>query len=211
MTIETSRVSYEHSELDEAAMAQDPLAQLRVWLDEAYAAKLREPNAMSLATIDADGTPSLRIVLLRGLDARGIAFYTSYESRKGIAIAHEPRVAATLFWAELERQVRLEGRAQRLSDDESDRYFASRPRGHQLGAWASDQSHHVDSRETLEERMHHFDERFEGEDIARPHSWGGYLIVPERMEFWQGRPNRIHDRIEYQRTPTGWHHHRLQP
>ncbi|MHB8462752.1 MAG: pyridoxamine 5'-phosphate oxidase [Vulcanimicrobiaceae bacterium] len=211
MSIETSRISYEHGELNDAAMAEDPLAQLRVLLDEAYAADLREPNAMSLATIDADGAPSVRIVLLRGLDARGIAFYTSYESRKGIAIAHESRVAATLFWAELERQVRLEGRAQRLSDDESDKYFATRPRGHQLGAWASDQSHPVDSRETLEERMHHFDERFEGEDIARPHSWGGYLIVPERMEFWQGRPNRIHDRIEYQRTSTGWHHHRLQP
>ena len=211
MTIETSRVSYEQSELDEAALLEDPLAQLRMWLDDAYAAKLREPNAMALATIDADGAPSLRIVLVRGLDARGVAFYTSYESRKGIAIAHESRVAATIFWAELERQVRLEGRAQRLSDEESDAYFATRPRGHQLGAWASDQSHTVDSRQTIEERMRHFDERFEGEEVPRPYSWGGYVIVPERIEFWQGRPNRIHDRIEYRHAPAGWLRQRLQP
>ena len=211
MSYETSRTSYERSVLLETTIAADPLVQLRLWLDDAYAAKLREPNAMALATVDADGTPSVRMVLLRGLDARGPAFYTSYGSRKGLAIAHEARVALTFWWSELERQVRIEGRAEQLSDDESEIYFSSRPRGHQISAWASEQSSPVDSRETLEERMRHFDERFGKEEVPRPHSWGGYVIIPMRIEFWQGRANRAHDRFEFLRQGSSWIRQRLQP
>lgn len=211
-SIERSRHSYERGELTVESVARDPIVQLRRWLDEAYASPdIREPNAMCVATVDAQGRPSARIVLLRGLDARGLNFYTSYFSRKGREIEGNSYVAATFFWASLERQVRVEGRAVMLSEDESDAYFETRPRGHRLSAWASEQSQPIESRETLDERMTHFDERFEGEEVPRPHSWGGYVIEPSRVEFWQGRKNRMHDRVLFERAAREWTIVRLQP
>jgi len=212
VNLETSRSNYESPPLLEANVCADPAEQLRSWLDEAYAhAQVPEPNAMSLATVGANGRPSLRIVLLRGLDDRGLSFYTSYFSRKGQEIAQNARVAATFFWPQMHRQVRVEGTVAQLSDDESDAYFASRPRGHQLSAWASEQSEPVERREILAERMAHFDERFAGEEVPRPHSWGGYLISPEYVEFWQGQANRLHDRLVYERRNGAWEVRRLQP
>ena len=209
--LETSRTTYRRGELDEASVGDDPIVALRAWLDEAVAQGASEPNAMCLSTVDGDGRPSSRIVLLRGLDDRGLVFYTSYDSRKGRDIAHDARVAVTLYWNALERQVRVEGAASRVSDAESDAYFASRPRGHQLGAWASEQSEPIEGRTMLEERQQHFDERFEGQDVPRPHSWGGYRIVPDRFEFWQGRPDRLHDRLAFWAEGGAWHRERLQP
>ena len=212
MSLESSRTSYGDAALDEARLAPDPIAQLQSWIEDAYANEaISEPNAMCVATVNAEGQPSSRMVLMRGLDARGVLFYTSYDSRKGRELAENPRIAATFYWPSLHRQVRLEGLVAKLSDDESDRYFASRPRGHQLGAWASEQSEAVANRGDLVERLEHFEQRFEGEDVPRPHSWGGYLIAPQRCEFWQGRDNRMHDRIEYVREARGWTTRRLQP
>ena len=212
MSIENSREGYAGAPLLEEAMAANPIEQLRRWLDEAYAdAQVREPNAMSLATVDAQGRVSARIVLLRGLDQRGLRFYTSYFSRKAAQLEANPRAAATLFWAPLHRQVRVEGTVAQLSEDESDAYFASRPRGHQLSAWASEQSAALERREILSERMSHFEERFAGEEVPRPHSWGGYVLAPAYVEFWQGQANRLHDRLVYERTLGVWRLHRLQP
>jgi pyridoxamine 5'-phosphate oxidase len=212
VNIETSRSSYENLPLLERDVAAEPIEQLRRWLDAAYAhPDVLEANAMTLATGYKDGRLSARVVLLRGLDSRGLRFYTSYFSRKAEQMTENPRVAATFFWAPLHRQVRIEGSATQLSEDESDAYFASRPRGHQLSAWASEQSAPLEHRESLAERMTHFDERFEGNDVPRPHSWGGYVIAPDYMEFWQGQANRLHDRLVYERLVGGWSLRRLQP
>ncbi len=212
MNLESDRKNYERGILIESSLDANPIVQLTQWLDEAHASGGSiESHAMCLATVDAEGAPSARIVLLRGLDDRGLVFYTSYFSRKGRDIDANPRVAATFYWPALERQVRVEGTAKALSDDESDAYFESRPRGHRLSAWASEQSEPVERREILDERMTHFDERFGDEDIARPHSWGGYVVIPGRIEFWQGRLNRMHDRLEYRRLERAWHITRLQP
>lgn len=211
MDLTGSRVSYERGTLDEASVGDDPLAFLRVWMDAAREEGIAEPNAFCLATADASGRPSARIVLLRGLDARGLVFYTSYFSRKGRELGENPVAAATFFWAALQRQVRVEGPVSRLDDDESDAYFRSRPRGHRLSAWASEQSEPIERRELLEERVAHFAERFEGEEIERPHSWGGYLLAPETVEFWQGRADRLHDRLVFARDAAGWRLSRLQP
>lgn len=212
MSIESSRDAYQSAPLQERDVAADPIEQLRCWLEEAYAhSDVREANAMTLATGSKDGRLSARIVLLRGLDARGLQFYTSYFSRKAQQMSENPRIAATFFWAPLHRQVRIEGSATQLSEDESDAYFASRPRGHQLSAWASEQSAPLEHRESLAERMAHFDERFEGDEVPRPHSWGGYVIAPDYFEFWQGQANRLHDRLAYERIVGGWALRRLQP
>jgi pyridoxamine 5'-phosphate oxidase len=212
VSLETSRSSYESAPLLERAMAPSPVEQLARWLEDAYAAtSIEEPNAMTLATAARDGRVSARIVLLRGLDTRGLRFYTSYFSSKGEQLLENPRAAAAFFWAPLHRQVRVEGTVTQLSEDESDVYFASRPRGHQLSAWASEQSASIEERETLAERMAHFDERFAGQVVPRPHSWGGYLLTPDYAEFWQGQKNRLHDRIVYERGGSAWTMHRLQP
>jgi pyridoxamine 5'-phosphate oxidase len=212
MNLKSSRNDYEGTQLLESAVAADPIVQLQRWIDEAYAhPDVLEANAMCLATVGSGGKPSARIVLLRGLDERGLVFYTSYFSQKGRELDEHPHVAATFFWPALHRQVRVEGRASRLAEDESDAYFASRPRGHQLSAWASEQSEPIADRAILAERMEHFEGRFEGEEVPRPHSWGGYLIAPERIELWQGRSNRLHDRLEYVREQLGWRLRRLQP
>lgn len=204
------RKSYERTELHEEQVCADPTEQLRRWLDDAAKAEVAEPNAMCLCTAH-NGQPSARMVLLRRLDASGLVFYTSYFSRKGKELDENPRAAAVFYWPQLERQVRVEGLVDRLAEDESDEYFASRPRGHQIGAWASEQSESVENRELLDQRMRDYEERFEGEDIPRPHSWGGYLVAPQRIEFWQGRPNRMHDRLEFARQHGAWVMRRLQP
>ena len=211
--IVTSRTPYERGELRESELSEDPIVALQRWLDEAYAMhpQIVEPNAMALASVGEDGRPSLRIVLLRGLDGRGLRFFTSYDSRKGRELLARPFAAATFWWGALERQVRIEGDVRRTDEDESDLYFASRPRGHRLAAWASEQSEPVESRAVLDERMAHFEERFADEEIERPHSWGGFLIVPRSIEFWQGRPNRMHDRLLYKRERDGGARIRLQP
>jgi pyridoxamine 5'-phosphate oxidase len=204
------RRAYDRPELLEERVSKDPIAQLRAWIQEAYDAGSAEPNAMCVCTVSSGG-PSARMVLLRGLDDRGLAFFTSYFSRKGRELAENPRIAAVFYWPELARQVRVEGAAEQLPEDESDAYFASRPRGHQLGAWASEQSETVESRAVLDQRLQDFDGRFEGEQVPRPHSWGGFLIRPDRFEFWQGRANRMHDRLEFERAGGSWQVRRLQP
>ncbi|MGZ3498519.1 MAG: pyridoxamine 5'-phosphate oxidase [Vulcanimicrobiaceae bacterium] len=210
-TIVTSRHTYARGELLETSASSDPIGQLQTWLNDAIAAELIEPNAMCIATADAQARPSARIVLLRGLGARGLIFFTSYFSRKGRELSDNPYASAVFYWPQLERQVRVEGSVEQVSDDESDAYFATRPRGHRLSAWASEQSETVESRDLLDQRLRDYDERFEGEDVPRPHSWGGYLLRPDRFEFWQGRPNRMHDRLEYVRERNVWTLRRLQP
>ncbi|MGY8523843.1 pyridoxamine 5'-phosphate oxidase [Paracidovorax citrulli] len=205
------RRSYVLGSLTENDVATDPVDQFQRWFDEALTAKLPEPNAMTLATVNADGQPSARIVLLKGLDARGFTFFTNYQSRKGLDMEANPLAALLFHWVQLERQVRIEGRVQKVSDAESDAYFLSRPLGSRLGAWASEQSAEVPDREFLEQREASFRERF-GDDPPRPPHWGGYLLVPTRVEFWQGRPSRLHDRIVYLREPNGaWRIARLSP
>jgi pyridoxamine 5'-phosphate oxidase len=204
------RKNYQRTELHEEQVCADPIEQLRRWLEDAARADVAEPNAMCLST-SSNGRSSSRMVLLRRLDGAGLVFYTSYFSRKGRELEENPHAALLFYWPQLERQVRVEGPAQRLPEDESDGYFAGRPRGHQLGAWASEQSEPVENRELLDQRMRDYEARFEGEDVPRPHSWGGYLVVPERIEFWQGRANRMHDRLEFTRANAGWTMRRLQP
>ncbi len=189
----------------------DPISSLAQWIDEAGGPDTIEAIAMCLATADSAGCPSARIVLLRGLDDRGLRFYTSYHSRKGRELAANPHAAAVFYWPQLHRQTRIEGDVSALSDEESDEYFGARPRGHRIAAWASEQSAPLESYATLEERFAHFNQRFEGDDVPRPHSWGGYLLAPSRIEFWEGRPNRMHDRVLYTRCGNGWTASRLQP
>jgi pyridoxamine 5'-phosphate oxidase len=192
-------------------MAHDPLSQLRVWMDDAAAAGIEEPTAAALATAGADGRSSLRFVLVRGVDEHGVRFYTNYESRKARALAANPFAALTFYWASLQRQVRLEGPVERLAPEQSDAYFASRPRGSRIGAWASRQSQELESREELEARVAEMEARFPSDDVPRPEFWGGYLLRPELVEFWTGRPSRLHDREEWRRGDGGWSLRRLSP
>jgi pyridoxamine 5'-phosphate oxidase len=195
----------------DVGMEEDPLPVLARWLQAARDAHSLTAVSMCVATVDGSGAPSARIVLLRGFDRSGLHFYTSYLSRKGRELAENPAVAAVLHWPELERQVRVEGIARMSSDEESDEYFESRPRGHRINAWASEQSEPLESPELLRERFEAYKARFEGGEVPRPHSWGGYAIVPERIEFWQSHPNRLHDRIKFERHSSGWSSQRLQP
>jgi pyridoxamine 5'-phosphate oxidase len=198
--------------LREEDVDPDPIRQFGRWFDEAMHCEVPEPNAMTLATASADGRPSARIVLLRGVDERGFAFFTNYESRKARELDANPRAALVFFWHQLERQVRIEGRVERVGADESDRYFQSRPATSRIGAWSSPQSEVIASREALEERCREFEHRFSDGSIARPPNWGGFRLVPETIEFWLGRPGRLHDRLRYSRREHGgWLIERLAP
>ncbi len=204
------RVDYKHAALGERDAAPDPFDQFARWFDEAVAASLPEPNAMTLATVDATGRPAARIVLLKSVDARGLVFHTNYASRKGSEVDADPRVALLFFWAELERQVRIEGTAERVSAAESDAYFAARPRGSQISAWASPQSAPVPDRAWLEAQVAAVQARF-ASDVPRPGNWGGIRVVPSRFEFWQGRESRLHDRLVWTREGDHWTIGRLAP
>lgn len=205
------RRDYRMAALDEAAAGDDPIPFFRRWFGEAEAADIDEVNALTLATADTDGAPHARIVLLKGLDEHGFVFYTNYDSDKGAQLAANPRAAAVFFWKELERQVRVEGRVERVSEAESDEYFNSRPVGSRIGAWASAQSRPVARREDLEAAYTDFEKKFGAGDVSRPPYWGGFRIVAERVEFWQGRSSRLHDRIVFTKSAQGWEKVRLQP
>ena len=208
----SKRRDYGQIALEEGSLLADPMEQLAAWVSEADASGIYEPNAMVLSTIDPDGRPSSRTVLLRGIDDEGLYFYTDYGSRKGLALLSHPDVSVVFPWYAQHRQVIVYGHATPVDPDVSDAYFQSRPRGSQIGAWASEQSRPIASRQALEEKVKAMEERFSGEEsIPRPETWGGFLIEPERIEFWAGRTSRLHDRIRFERNETGWTHQRLQP
>lgn len=206
------RREYSKASLDISTVLPDPIKQFEKWFDEALQAEVIEPNAMHLATVNAQGRPSGRIVLLKGIENNKFIFYTNYHSRKGKELEQNPACALTFFWPDLERQVRIEGVASRTDTQTSDAYFQSRPRSSQLGAWASPQSAVIQDRSIILERMEQLEKRFSGQEILpRPHQWGGYEVDPLIIEFWQGRASRLHDRIEYTKIDGTWQIHRLAP
>jgi len=205
------RLNYTRHQLAETDVDPDPLKQFHDWFGEAVQAEVLEPNAMTLATVTPTGAPSARMVLLKGLDDRGFVFYTNYDSRKGQELAETPQAALVFWWAELERQVRIEGRVERVSNEEADAYFHSRPLDSRLGAWVSEQSRVIASREVLEQRFQDLQQQYQDQPIPRPPHWGGFRVVPQLIEFWQGRPNRLHDRLRYCRDEEHWRIERLAP
>jgi pyridoxamine 5'-phosphate oxidase len=212
MSIADLRREYTLRGLNESDVDPDPVVQFCHWFDQALAAGVTEPNAMVLATAAPDGWPSARVVLLKGVDERGFSFFTNYHSRKGRELAANPHAALTFFWPELERQVRVKGTVGVVTPEESDDYFRSRPLDSQLGAWASPQSEAISGRDELERRLAEVRERFAGGAVPRPSHWGGYRLAPTEVEFWQGRPGRLHDRLRYVRDPDGaWRLGRLGP
>lgn len=212
MSISDLRREYSLGSLRRQDLLPDPIAQFRVWFDAALAAGLTEPNAMTLSTVTPDGKPSARIVLLKGVDERGFSFFSNYESRKGRELAANPNAALTFLWKEMERQVRVEGTVTKVSAEESEAYFRTRPRNSRLGAWGSHQSEVIANREVLEKNMADFQARYPGEDVPLPPNWGGYIVKPMDIEFWQGQRSRLHDRLVYRRQPDdSWLVERLAP
>ncbi len=213
ISLEDLRENYTHAALDEQNCETNPIAQFQKWFKEAQVAHLKEPNAMSLATVAPGGKPSSRIVLLKEITADGFVFYTNYTSRKALELETNPFVALTFYWAELERQVRVEGSIGKVDREKSERYFRRRPRGSKLGAWVSQQSNVVNNRKFLDDRLAELEAQYAGiEEIPAPPFWGGYQVLPTSVEFWQGRPNRLHDRIVYQKEGVDfWRLERLWP
>ena len=206
------RKDYQFQGLSETDADRNPFKQFQVWFDQALAAQLPEPNAMTVATVTKSGKPRARVVLLKNFDERGFVFYTNYHSHKGQELADNPQAAIAFWWAELERQVRIEGRVLKVSDRESDEYFHSRPFNSRLGAWASEQSQVIESREVLEQSLQDLKTKYENQDIPRPPHWGGFRVIPTAIEFWQGRPSRLHDRLLYSLLDDGsWQIERLSP
>ena len=212
MDLADLRTEYTKAGLKEADCDPDPIRQFAKWLEQAIASNLPEPNAMTLATCTPDGHPSARIVLLKGADQRGFTFFTNYESRKGRELAANPLAALVCYWEDLHRQVRIEGTVEQVTPEESDAYHRTRPRGSQFGAWCSSQSEVIAGREVLEARLKELEERFGDGELPRPPYWGGSRVIPKMIEFWQGRANRLHDRIRYRRMDEGtWVRERLSP
>ncbi len=211
MSIAHLRREYARARLDERDVDPDPLVQFHKWFDDARRAELPEPNAMTLATATPAGVPSARMVLLKAADERGFTFFTDYRSRKGQELEANPHAALVFFWGELERQVRITGTVSRVSREETEAYFRTRPRESRLGAWSSHQSTVLAGRETLEARLREVGARYSGDEVPTPPHWGGYLLKPDALEFWQGRESRLHDRVRYQREAGSWRIERLSP
>jgi len=210
-SFESLRQDYQSPPLRTEDLDVDPLKEFERWFALSIEREPFEPNAMTLATADESGRPSARVVLLKELDGSGFVFFSNYESHKGHDLEVNPQASLVFYWAAQHRQIRVEGRVEKLSETESDAYFASRPRGARLGAWASRQSRPIESRDEFQQRLKAVEERFPGEEVQRPFCWGGYRVIPDQIEFWQGQPSRLHDRIQYQRNETGWSRRRLMP
>jgi pyridoxamine 5'-phosphate oxidase len=211
-TLANLRQEYSQQSLDRADVLPDPVAQFERWFTDTQQAQIHEPNAMHLATVSANGHPSGRVVLLKGIEGGSFLFYTNFRSQKGQHLLRHPYAALTFFWPELERQVRIEGSVSQLSDEQSTAYFHSRPRGSQLGAWVSPQSEVIADRSVLEQRQHALAEQYADQPIPRPPHWGGFALHPDRLEFWQGRPSRLHDRLRYRQLDDNtWIMERLVP
>ncbi|CAM3421964.1 pyridoxamine 5'-phosphate oxidase [Halomonas lysinitropha] len=205
------RRDYEGGQLEESSTPDSPMTMFDEWLTLALDTEGDDGNAMTLATADSQGRPHARIVLLKGVDDQGLTFYTNYHSHKGSELTNVPHAALVFWWPSLSRQVRVEGRVEQVPPKESDDYFATRPRGSQLGAWVATQSVVIPGRTWLEEREQRFERAYEGQTIPRPIHWGGYRVIPDMIEFWQGQPSRLHDRIRYERRDGNWHRFRLAP
>jgi pyridoxamine 5'-phosphate oxidase len=206
------RRDYSHKKLSEKDVNENPIAQFGNWWEESVHSKIDEVNAMTLATASQDGLPSARIVLMKGFNEKGFVFFTNYESYKGRQLAENPKACLVVFWKELERQVRITGLVEKISAEESDEYFNSRPEASRIGAWASPQSRVIENRHWIDEKFNELVNKMEGTDIKRPPHWGGYLVKPVEIEFWQGRPSRLHDRIQYSLDENGsWKIERLAP